>query len=432
MPRAATAPLRRPGDIELGFRRLEDLRLTLRRRGYEEKVVSSAVQAWAPSTNKNYDSNWKAWVAFASGRGADPTAANYPLLSEWLASKVEHGTKQGSFEGAKTVVSDFWSIVDNPATLINKLKQAAAKLNGGKNKKLSRSWNLFYLHDYVHDIKVDDMDFHELTMNVCVKMRGALGWRSADLTGISIEHSFQWRSAPAEQADSAPTHNDGVFIRAWSIKQKQGSWSQSTWVPRLNQQFKDLCMVYAVELLINKIKDFDAAQRPSVEMDGQATTPLFCYVKKVRQAAGDDPVPTLFALRENTIANYFKKYFLDQVADAGYAENNLLDANSSIKLSAQYDAHSCRNAVASLLAAEHVPTVDIAGHMLCSADNLTSTYISPIVDPSDYPAACLAAHSALALKLLVPFIHHKSKDDATNTCKCSELTSKASSEEHGV
>ena len=78
------------------------------------------------------------------------------------------------------------------------------------------------------------------------------------------------------------------------------------------------------------------------------------------------------------------------MADAGYAENNHLNAGSSVKLSTQYDAHSCRNAVASLLAAEHVPTVDIAGHMLCSADNLTSTYISPIVDPSDYPAACLA------------------------------------------
>ena len=70
--------------------------------------------------------------------------------------------------------------------------------------------------------------------------------------------------------------------------------------------------------------------------------------------------------------------------------------------------------------------------MLCSAENLTSTYISPIVDPSEYPAACLAAHSSLALKLLVPFIHHTSKDDEANTCKCSELTSKASSEEHGV
>ena len=230
VPRAAAAPPRRPDDIDLGFRRLEDLRLALRRRGYEEKVVSSAVQAWAPSTNRNYDSVWKAWVAFASGRGADPAAASYPLLSEWLASKVEHGAKQGSFEGAKTVITDFWNIVDNPATLINKLKQAAAKLNGGKKKKLFRSWNLFYLHDYVHDISIDNMDFQDLTMNVCVKMRGALGWRSADLTGISIEHSFQWRSAPVDQADSAPTCNDGVFVRAWSIKQNKGLvWYMTRW-----------------------------------------------------------------------------------------------------------------------------------------------------------------------------------------------------------
>ena len=289
---------------------------------------------------------------------------------------------------------------------------------------------MFYLHDYVHDINIDNMDFQDLTMNVCVKMRGALGWRSADLTGISIEHSFQWRSAPIDQPDSAPTCNDGVFIRAWSIKQNKGSWSQSTWVPRLSPQFKDLCMVYAVELLINKIKDFE--ERPSFEVDGQAATPLFCYLKKVRRAPGDAPVLTLFPMKEGTVANYFKRYFLDQVADAGYTENNHLNADSSVKLSTQYDAHSCRNAVASLLAAEQVPTVDIAGHMLCSAENLTSTYISPIVDPSEYPAACLAAHSSLALKLLVPFIHHTSKDDEANTCKCSELTSKASSEEHGV
>ena len=348
---------------------------------------------------------------------------------------MHDGTKEGSFEGAQTVVADFWNIVDDPPTLNKKLKKAAAIVNGAKQKKISRSWNLFYLHDYVHDVSVDEMEFRELTQSVCVKMRGALGWRSADLTGIYIEHSFQWRSPQNKQDGTAPACNDGVFVRAWGIKQQQGKFSEYTWVPRLATQFKDLCMVYAVELLIKKVEQYKQAGRaPSLIMDSQPATPLFCYAKKVRAEPDANAVSTLFPLKEGTISNYFKDYFLKQVADPGYDSNNRpgCAAESSVKLSDQYDSHSCRNAVASLavLAAANVPTVDIAGHMLCTADNLTSTYISPIVDPSDYPAACLAAHSSLALKLLVPFIHYKTKDETAKTCKCSELTSKASSEEH--
>ena len=128
-------------------------------------------------------------------------------------------------------------MIYNPKTTLKKLKMAAAKENGAKSKGVERAWNLYYLHEYVHDINVDALeDFREEMMNLIVKFRGATGWRSADLTGVFLENAITWVNAGPE----APNGRAGVLLRVWSIKQHQGRWTSSTFVPELPLEFKDL------------------------------------------------------------------------------------------------------------------------------------------------------------------------------------------------
>ena len=104
--------------------------------------------------------------------------------------------KEGTTEKAATVVSSTWDVIYNPETTLNKIKMAAAKENGAKSKGLASIWNLYYLHEYVHDIDVDGLDnLRDEMQNLIVKFRGATGWRSADLTGVFLEHSITWVDA---------------------------------------------------------------------------------------------------------------------------------------------------------------------------------------------------------------------------------------------
>ena len=82
----------------------------------------------------------------------------------------------------------FWMI---PLTTIKKIKMFAAKTHGAKSTGLDKVWNLFYLHEYVHDIAIENLSFYEATLNLVTKLRGALGWRSADIHGIFLDLSFR-------------------------------------------------------------------------------------------------------------------------------------------------------------------------------------------------------------------------------------------------
>ena len=123
--------------------------------------------------------------------------------------------------------------------------------------------------------------------------------------------------------------------------------------------------------------------------------PIFVYKKgKKRDAPGDGASSATWQyLHQDTLKNYFKEYFMANVA---YADKHLSDS---------FKPHSCRNALASLLHSMSVPSASIAAHMQTTAESLQKTYIRPIVDPSTLPPQCLQLSDSLAVKLIIPFVH---------------------------
>ena len=374
--------------------------------------------AWAENTNKSYDSVWKGWTTYAYSQNKDPTVKDSSLLNDWVAGLVKNaGAKEGTTEKAATVVSSTWDVIYNPETTLNKIKMAAAKENGAKSKGLSSIWNLYYLHEYVHDIEVDGLEtLRDEMQNLIVKFRGATGWRSADLTGVFLEHSITWIDAD----ENTPNQRAGVFLRAWSIKQGQGKWTAATFVPELPPDYKDLCLCYAIKQaqakilsLGNKVKQVRARTPSGLEAN---LTPLFIYQHgKSRKVISKDKAKkadSYFPLKEGTIANYFDQYFINNTEAA-----------------IGFNAHSCRNAVASLLHAMGVPTAEIAAHMQTSAESLQRTYICTITEPYEpLPRKCIDAAAPLALKLWTAFVHYKSAKEGSS-CSCAALISSNSSME---
>jgi hypothetical protein len=416
-----TSPIRRPSDASLGFRRLDDLRFALRQKGYDEQTISTVLKAWAPATNSNYDGHWKDWSDFARNRGADPGVEQSVLLADWLATIIvgNKKAKEGTVEKAKTVITGFWDVVRDPLTTMNKLQMAAAKANGAKSKGLPSIWNLYYLQDYVHDLPIEELSHRDLTMNAVVKIRGTLGWRTSDIRGLFLDSSFVF----ANGVDGRP----GVWVRAFNLKTGQGRWSGMTFIPRLPSQYKDLCTVRVIEALCVRIRAIDTPHRASCTVlspsgRGEITDfPIFVYKKgKKRDAPGDGASSATWQyLHQDTLKNYFKEYFMANVA---YADKHLSDS---------FKPHSCRNALASLLHSMSVPAASIAAHMQTTAESLQKTYIRPIVDPSTLPPQCLQLSDSLVIKLIIPFVHYKTSDAQGAGCQCSLLFSKTSIEEQG-
>lgn len=316
--------------------------------------------------------------------------------------------KEGTIEKARSVIFDTWQVIQEPTTQYSKIKRTAAKVNGAKSKGIPRVWNLFYLHQYIMDVDITKLDFRDLTCNLIVKLRGYLGWRSADLKGLFVEHSFDW--------NTKALHHPGVNIRAWNLKTKQGQWSQWTFVPEFAEEFRHMCLARTIRLYLERLGSH--GETTSIEASGFSNaagpaiaTPLLQYYKTKTR--------TFKPLAEDTVGNYFKQYFLDNVNRG---------TKDSHPLSEEYKSHSARNAVASLMAAIKVPLANIAAHMLTSPESLQKTYIRAIDDPSRYPTECIEKHTSLVGKMLTPTIHYITLDSDSGECKCSGfLASNASS-----
>ena len=329
---------------------------------------------------------------------------------------MKDGNKEGNIEKISTVVTSTWDVIYDPNTALKKLRMAAAKENGAKSKGLDRVWNLYYLHEYVHDIDVDSLeDFREEILDLVVKFRGATGWRSSDLMGVFLEHSITWVDADLD----TPNKRKGVFLRAWSIKQGQGRWTGSTFIPALSPEFKNLCLCHALRRVYDKVLNLgDKVSKVSaITPDGEKTllTPIFIFKEGKRKKISTSSTNEAYVfapLKESTIANHFSEYFMQNT-----------QATKGFK------PHSCRNAVASLLHAMQVPAADIAAHMQTSAESLQATYIRTISDPYEpMPVKCIAEAAPLALKLWTAFVHHKTSEDGA-TCSCAKLLSSKSSME---
>jgi hypothetical protein len=246
------------------------------------------------------------------------------------------------------------------------------------------------------------MDLKELVPNAIVKLRGATGWRSADLAGMVMHHSFKFKSR-------------GVDVRTFSTKSKKGKWTDWVFIPRLADKWKELCAVEALERLHEKIARLELFtntrfDKIEVIVNGEkmGVCPFFIY----------ELANWIKPYRPSTISNKFVEYLLDNVVDS--------TTNEPFSAVKDWNAHSCRNAVASLLHAMNVPLADMAAHMCCSQVNLETTYIRTIVDPSEYPRPCIDKFSYLAAKLLVPSVHyftlqHNQGTPNEGQCGCESL-----------
>ena len=397
-------PLPKRQHAELGFRRLEDIRKVLRAQQVSEETIAVIVQAWAPSTNKDYDSIWGRWSGYALSIKQDPCTRNVDTLNAWLATMIsqQHGLGEGSFDKYKTVISSTWDVMHDANTRAEKLSMTSAKTNGRKTKGLSRVWNIFLLHHFVHTIDVSTLDFHQLTQNVVVKLRGVLGWRSADIHGLFLEYSFEWRT---HSTSNGLNRQEGVFIRAYDTKTIQGGWTKSSFIPALAQEHKNLCAYSALRLLVGKVQKVQDV--PKIEISDPSNTkvqatPLLLFSKKGRGKEG----PQYFPLKLNTVKQYFRKYFMQQVQYS----NGALDKT--------FKPHSVRNAVASALHKVQVPEADIAAHLQTSAESLKRTYIRPVDDWNDVPPECFGMYDSPVFKVLTQFIHHTTKGGG---CGCSKI-----------
>ena len=186
------------------------------------------------STNRSYDSVWKAWCDHAFRAGKDPCARDDLALVDFVAARIKvDKAKEGTCEKTSTVVSSTWDVIESPETQLAKLKMSASKVNGAKSKGLASVWNLWYLHEYFY---AEDLpsDLKEATMVTIAKLRGATGWRSADVKGLYLDLSFT-------VVPKGSAQQPGIFIRAYDMKTNKRGWSNRTFIPFLADEFKSLC-----------------------------------------------------------------------------------------------------------------------------------------------------------------------------------------------
>ena len=201
------------------------------------------------------------------------------------------------------------------------------------------------------------------------------------------------------------------------MKTNKRGWSNRTFIPFLADEFKSLCAAQQLLTLIDMVKPLDVEPVKVKDFEGKDVWAKPLLVCKKANAT------RYTALAEDTVSNYFKKVFLDNVEDSS-------SPGTGAKLSKRFSSHSCRNAVASLLSACAVTDEDIAAHAATTAASLRQTYIRPIDDPYEsLPHQCLQVQPFLAAKLLLPWLHTKFEPDGSGRCACSRLLSSKSSME---
>ena len=289
-----------------------------------------------------------------------------------------------------------------PGVITARITKTAKKQNGAKSNGRSDVWDLPYLFEYVDNEDIGEMELSDLTNFVITRLKGFSGWRSADLTGIYHEHSFDFIHDPADT-----TKVKALRVRTFSSKVQKGQWSRWLTLPVLHSRLKHICPVRALLKLISTTRGYDlptvAAQHPDTGARIEAK-PLFIY--KTRSGYAQ--------LKADSVASKFRKLFLENVTTQR--------GGNDIKLSMLYTAHTSRNAVASALNDMEVPANNIAAHMNTTADNLRSTYITTVLRDWELPRACIAHHELLAAKLAVPYAHYlATQGDASRACNCNDL-----------
>jgi hypothetical protein len=379
---------------------MEDLRRALAARGQDSATIDVLLQSWAPSTVFNYDGYWRRWRVYCQREGKNPLARDDSVLSAWIAQLIL-GSQAGEVtaEKARSVVSSTWDLIEDPAAVLAKLPKAAAKINKAKKRPSTEVWDLAYLFQYCYDKDagiIARMTYKELLEHAVVLLKGASGWRSADLTCIYINYGLREEKG----------RQKGYSLRLFDTKTYKNAWTPWVFFPRLAPHYATICVATVIDFLRAQQQKFTHAADTSKEIanpQGQGKVkdvPLFCFKDK----AGLRP------MARGTIANYFKRTFLQNVT------------SGDIPLDKAYptlSAHANRHAVASTLMDMRQPLSDIARLTLNSPATLQDKYCIGVDRHWAIPQECVNAQDNLSVKLLLPFIHFISKEHNENAqCDC--------------
>ena len=201
---------------------------------------------------------------------------------------------------------------------------------------------------------------------------------------------------------------EGWRIRHFGGKTNHNRWSSYVFVPRLRKQYKNICVVYAMELIVRKTASMNLVLMDLPGFPKQR--PFFMKMVGIPQGKGE---PCLFtALSTNSVANKFRDYFLAVVEDT--------DAGDGTMLSGSFSQHTVRHAVASLLADMEVPAASVAAHLHVTEHTLRANYTVPTRSTWEIPRKCVQRHESLAAKLLVPFVHWHSTSKGRK-CACASF-----------
>lgn len=383
--------------------RMAYLRRALKANDHDDATIETVISSWQPGTIKGYESYWKRWWTFASGRVKDPATRDDTGLANWLSTLVCDHKTQGTVETASTAITTLWDFIDNaPGLVTHRITKAAAKINGAKSTGKPDTWDICTLLEYVDGEDISSMKLSGAEDFTIVRVKGATGWRSADLAGLYHNFSFDYVRDPSDNSKVT-----AVKIRTFDTKVQKGRWSAWTTLPVLASRYKHICAARALLYICNETRDLNTQKakirHPDTGVEVQAS-PVFVYKK------GQEYIP----LQAQTIASKFRKTFLANVMTKR--------GDHDCKLDDIYKAHSSRNAVASALNDMGIDVNNIACHMNTSAQNLQSTYITLVQREWQLPTTCINQQNFLAAKLLVPYAHYKATGgDATKTCSCNNL-----------
>ena len=96
----------------------------------------------------------------------------------------------------RSVVESTWHLIHDPQVALQKLSKAAAKINVPQKKSVGEQavWDLPYLHQYLDnaDVPLHKLKYIDLVETTILRLKAALGWRGADLTGLYADRSFKF------------------------------------------------------------------------------------------------------------------------------------------------------------------------------------------------------------------------------------------------
>ena len=378
-------------DPEVGYSRLEIIRRALSAKGLSNTVIEQLFKKWEPSTHESYEQAWSLWQKFADEHGGSSTAPDSNLLTSWISSLIEKGSAQGTVQKYWYIIQQVLRMVgtDSAYKEIDKfLIDSAGKINKPKGAKYTEIWDVSYGIEFNMKRLVKSDSILNAVVALIVVLKCLSGWRSADLTGISVE-------------DGVRKVEGGYQLRFYDGKVSKKKWSRWTFFPRLSKAYRKTCVVYRLEALLKLTRVFPIKKKL---FGGALQTPLFLSGKP--NSAGE-----LYAIKENTIANKAKGEFLA----------NFLVENDT-PLSKFYGAHSFRHANASALFDSGVAPNVIAAHQQTSAESAVETYIMQVRRDWKIPKHCVANLDSLVEVLLAPYVHWKTTQGEENTpCGCRKM-----------